>query len=245
MNKNGKISLDINLDNFNDNIRIFENMDIEIKKGEFFAIIGPSGAGKTCLLNAIMNNYNIISKDANPIINGEISYLPSHPWIMTESIRSNIIFFTEYNEKKYKEIISLCHLKSDFEKLPEGDSTMINSTCSNISEGQKLRICLARCLYRNADIYLLDDIFSSLDHNISKKIFEGVFCEYLKNKTRIVVVNKKEFLKFFDKVLALDNKKIEFCERKMTMIIKMIERKRKTKIMIKIIILLMKKVKMI
>ena len=211
LNKNGKISLDINLDNFNDNIRIFENMDIEIKKGEFFAIIGPSGAGKTCLLNAIMNNYNIISKDANPIINGEISYLPSHPWIMTESIRSNIIFFTEYNEKKYKEIISLCHLKSDFEKLPEGDSTMINSTCSNISEGQKLRICLARCLYRNADIYLLDDIFSSLDHNISKKIFEGVFCEYLKNKTRIVVVNKKEFLKFFDKVVALDNKKIEFC----------------------------------
>ena len=59
-------------------------------------------------------------------------------------------------------------------------------------------------------IYLLDDIFSALDHNICKKIFEGVFCNYLKDKTRIMVVNKNEFLKYFDNIIVLENRKIKF-----------------------------------
>ena len=198
------------MENLIKEITIFEKLNLEIKKGEFVAIFGNSGSGKTCLLNAIMNNYRIISTESNPIISGEISFFPSHPWLMTETIKNNIIFFKELKESIYKEIISLCYLKSDLDKLPEGDSTIVNSTCSNISEGQKIRISLARCLYQNADIYLLDDLFSALDYNISKKIFEGVFCNYLKNKTRIMVVNKKEMLKYFDKIIVLDNRKIIF-----------------------------------
>ena len=136
MDKNEKISLDYK--NMESNIiNIFENLNLEIKKGEFVAIVGDSGVGKTCLLNAIMNNFSIISTDSNPEINGEISFFPSQPWLMTESIKNNIIFFTNFNRKNYNDIISLCHLKSDFEKLPEGDLTIVNSTCSNISEGQK------------------------------------------------------------------------------------------------------------
>ena len=166
MDKNEKISMDYkNIDvderGGGDIIDIFENLNLEIKKGEFVAIVRDSGVGKTCLLNAIMNNYSILSTDSNPEVNGEISFFPSQPWLMTESIKNNIIFFTDFNKKNYNDIISLCHLKSDFEKLPEGDLTIVNSTCSNISEGQKIRISLARCLYRNVDIYLLDDIFSS------------------------------------------------------------------------------------
>ena len=217
MDKNEKINLDYK--NMDEDIRggvgvdiinIFENLNLEIKKGEFVAIVGDSGMGKTCLLNAIMNNYSILSTDANPQVNGEISFFPSQPWLMTESIKNNIIFFSNFNRKIYNDIISLCHLKSDFEKLSEGDLTLVNSTCSNISEGQKIRISLARCLYRNADIYLLDDIFSSLDQNIGEEIFKGVFCKFLKNKTRIMVVNKKEYLKFFDKIIVLENMKIIF-----------------------------------
>ena len=205
-----KINLDYNNKDITDEITIFENLNLEIKKGEFIAVVGDSGAGKTCLINAIMNNYGIISTDSNPIVNGEISFLPSQPWLMTESIKNNIIFFSQLKEKNYEEIISLCHLKSDFEQLPERDLTIVNSTCSNISEGQKIRISLARCLYRNADIYLLDDFFSALDYNISKKIFEGVFCDFLKDKTRIMVVNKKEFLKYFNRIIVLENRKIKF-----------------------------------
>jgi ABC-type multidrug transport system ATPase subunit len=129
---------------------------------------------------------------------------------MTETIRNNIIFFSDEDGKKYKEIISLCCLKNDFEKLSDEDETIINSTCSNISEGQKVRISLARCLYQNADIYLIDDIFSPLDKTIKNKIFHGAICNYLKDKTRIIIINEKSFLSFVDKIIFLQKGKIIF-----------------------------------
>ena len=181
-----------------------------MKKGDFIAVFGSTGSGKTCLLNAIMNNYQIISTDSNPEINGEISFCPSQPWIMTESIKNNITFFSETQDNQYKEIISLCCLKNDFDNLSDGDKTMINSTCSNISEGQKIRISLARALYQKADIYLIDDIFSPLDKTIRQKIFQEAICGYLKNKTRIIVINDKSFLPFVDKIILLQKGKIIF-----------------------------------
>ena len=191
-------------------IKILENIIFSVKKGDFIAVFGSTGSGKTCLLNAIMNNYQIISTDSNPEINGEISFCPSQPWIMTESIKNNITFFSETHDNKYKEIISLCCLKNDFDNLSDGDKTMINSTCSNISEGQKIRISLARALYQKADIYLIDDIFSPLDKTIRQKIFQEAICGYLKNKTRIIVINDKSFLPFVDKIILLQKGKIIF-----------------------------------
>ena len=102
-------------------------------------------------------------------------------------------------------------MNKDFEKLFEGDNTLVNSTCSNISEGQKIRISLARCLYQNKDIYLIDDIFSSLDKNISNKIFKGAIFNFLKNKTRIIILNEKNFLPYVDKIIHLEKGKITFC----------------------------------
>ena len=192
------------------NIRLLENIHFTAKKGDFIAILGPTGSGKTCLLNAIMNNYDISECKIEPKINGDISYCPSQPWIMTESIKNNIVFFGDYNEDIYNNIINLCCLKKDFQKLSEGDNTMVNSTCSNISEGQKIRISLARCLYQNKDIYLIDDIFSALDKNISNKIFKEAISDFLKNKTRFVVLNEKNYLPFVDKIIYLEKGKITF-----------------------------------
>ena len=193
------------------NITLLKNINFTAKKNELIGIIGPTGSGKTCLLNAIMNNYNISNCNEQPKINGDISFCPSQPWIMTETIKNNIIFFGEYDENKYNTIIDLCCLNKDFEKLVEGDNTLVNSTCSNISEGQKIRISLARCLYQNKDIYLIDDIFSSLDKNISNKIFKEAIFNFLKNKTRIIILNEKNFLPYVDKIIHLEKGKITFC----------------------------------
>ena len=210
--KNDKenINAEINSNEMHEEIKLLENISFSVKKGDFIGVFGNTGSGKTCLLNAIMNNYHIISTDSNPKIIGEISFCPSQPWLMTETIKNNIIFFSEINEKKYREIISLCYLRNDFQKLSEGDQTIVNSTCASVSEGEKVRISLARCLYKNADIYLFDDSFSSLDNNINQKIFDGIFCNYLKNKTRIVVMNKKTFLPYVDKIIYLEKGKIAF-----------------------------------
>jgi len=192
------------------NIKLLENIHFTAKKGDLIAILGPTGSGKTCLLNAIMNNYDISECKVEQKINGDISFCPSQPWVMTETIKNNIIFFGEYNEDKYNTIINLCCLKKDFQRLPEGDNTMVNGTCSNISEGQKIRISLARCLYQNKDIYLIDDIFSALDKDINNKIFKEAISNFLKNKTRFIVLNEKNYLPFVDKIIYLEKGKITF-----------------------------------
>ena len=213
LNEDISNNISIEIKNINFGVKnkiLLENITIKANKGDLIGIIGSTGSGKTFLLNALMNNYDIISSKEDLYINGDISFCPSQPWIMTETIKNNIIFFGEYDEIKYNTIIDLCCLKKDFEKLSEGDNTIINSTCSNISEGQKIRISLARCLYQNKDIYLIDDIFSSLDKNITNKIFKKAICDFLKTKTRFIILNEKNKLPFVNKIIHLEKGKIIF-----------------------------------
>ena len=127
---------------------------------------------------------------------------------MSDTIKNNIIFFKEYNEEKYNKIISLCQLDYDLELLSYGSETEINNTSSNISGGQKARISLARCLYKDADLYLIDDPFANVDIKVGNKIFKETFCEYLKNKSRILITNDFENLSYVDKIIYMENGKI-------------------------------------
>ena len=129
---------------------------------------------------------------------------------MNDTIKNNILFYDEFNEIKYNKIISLCQLKNDFDQLALGDKTLINSTSSNISGGQKVKVALARCLYKDADIYLFDDPFSLIDNKIKQKIFDEAFCKYLYNKTRIFVINEQINLSKFDKIIMMEKGKISF-----------------------------------
>ena len=198
-----------NNENKND-IFLLNNISFSVKKGEFVMIIGPTGSGKSCLINSILNNYHIYSKDSNLIINGEISYFPQQPWIITDTIKNNILFYNNYNSKKYQKIISLVQLEFDFENLNEKDETIINSSSTNVSGGQKARIALARCLYKDSDIYLFDDPFSSVDNKISKLIFKNAFCNFLKDKARILITNDASNLAFADKIIYMEKGSIIF-----------------------------------
>ena len=173
-------------------------------------IIGATGSGKSCLVNSILNNYHIYSKDSNLIINGEISYFPQQPWIITDTIKNNILFYNNYNSQKYQKIISLVQLETDFEKLIDNDETLINSSSTNVSGGQKARIALARCLYKDSDIYLFDDPFSSIDNKIGNLIFKNAFCNFLKDKARILVTNDISNLAYADKIIYMEKGSIIF-----------------------------------
>ena len=193
----------------NENI-LLNNIFLSVKKSEFIAIIGSMGSGKTSLINAILNNYKIYMKDSKPIINGEISYCPQQPWIITDTIKNNILFYNKYDEIKYKKIISLCQLEKDLENFNEKDETMINSSSAGLSGGQKARICLARCLYKDSDLYLFDDPFSSIDNNVSQAIFQNSFCNYLKKKAKVLVTNDLTNLVNVDKVIYMEKGTIQF-----------------------------------
>ena len=201
----------LNVQNKNKDLMVLKDISLLVKKGEFIAILGPTGSGKTSLLNAIMNNYNLYSSINPIVINGEISYYSQQPWIMSDTLKNNILFFKEFEENKYNKIISLCQLEPDIKLMAYGDKTEINSTSSNVSGGQKARISLARCLYKDADLYLIDDPFSSVDNKIGNKIFKEAFCEYLRDKSRILITNEMENLPYVDKIIYMEKGKIIFC----------------------------------
>ena len=143
-------------------------------------------------------------------INGKIGYVSQIPWIQNETIKNNILFFKEYEDEKYEKVLEKCQLKYDLDILEGGDNTEIGEKGVNLSGGQKVRISLARAVYSNPDIYLLDDPISALDANIGKKIMNDLIINYLKNKTRIIVTHALQYLQYMDRIIYMKNGRIEW-----------------------------------
>lgn len=102
---------------------------------------------------------------------GTIAYVTQSAWIQTGSIRDNILFGADMDNLRYQETLDKCSLLKDLELLPYGDLTEIGERGVNLSGGQKQRIQLARALYQDADIYLLDDPFSAVDAHTATSLF--------------------------------------------------------------------------
>ena len=113
--------------------------------------------------------------------------------------------------ERYKKVLEICQLISDLSLLPGGELTEISSNGQNISGGQKARISLARCIYKDADIYLFDDPISSVDPINSESIFKSVLLDYLKDKTRILIKHEMGNIELFSKIIYLKGGKIQFC----------------------------------
>ena len=193
---------------------LLKEMDLTINKGELVTIIGETGSGKTCLINSILRNLELINENSPEkkyyISSNKISYACQDPWIMNGTIRDNIIFYDKFDKDKYTKVVNACQLDKDFENLKHGDMTEIGSTGNNISGGQRARIALARAIYKDADIYLFDDPISSVDTYISMKIFHQAIVNLLKDKTRIFVTHDTRNLKYSSRVIFMNHFKIEF-----------------------------------
>ncbi|RWW10943.1 hypothetical protein GW17_00025484 [Ensete ventricosum] len=137
-----------------------ENINLELKPGEKAAICGEVGSGKSTLLEAILGE--IPNTEGMIQVCGKIAYVSQNAWIQTGSVQDNILFGSVMDGQRYQETIEKCSLVKDFEMMPHGDLTEIGERGVNLSGGQKQRIQLARALYQDADIYLLDDPFSAV-----------------------------------------------------------------------------------
>lgn len=125
------------------------------------------------------------------------------------SIRDNILFGSEMCETRYVQTIIACCLERDFEILNAGDLTEIGEKGINLSGGQKARVSLARAVYANKSIILMDDPISALDSKVRKKIFKRVFTTMLAGKTRVLATHAIDFLHLADKIVVLKEGKIE------------------------------------
>uniref|UniRef100_A0A667ZHL7 Cystic fibrosis transmembrane conductance regulator n=1 Tax=Myripristis murdjan TaxID=586833 RepID=A0A667ZHL7_9TELE len=136
-------------------------------------------------------------------VKGQLTYASQQPWVFPGTIRSNILFGKELNTQKYEKVLKACALKRDLELLPDGDLTLIGDRGATLSGGQKARVNLARAVYQDADIYLLDDPLSAVDAEVGRHLFEQCICGLLKNKPRILVTHQLQYLKAADQILVL------------------------------------------
>lgn len=185
---------------------ILEGVSVEIEKA-LIGMVGSVGSGKTTLFKLILND--LPEYKGKRRINGSVSYAPQEPWLFPGTIKQNILFGQKYVKDRYEKVINVCALKSDLDILPNGDNTVINDKGVCLSRGQQERISLARAVYRNADIYLLDNALSSLDVDVSRHIFYKCIKGHLCDKLCILVTNRIEFLEKMEKILLIKDGKIE------------------------------------
>ena len=183
--------------------------ELKLKKNESAIIIGETGSGKSCLIKSLIDRLIILSKKEFNI-DGKISYASQTPFIINSTVKDNILFYSKYNEERYKKVIKYCELERDINSLPAGDLTEIGTNGANLSGGQKSRINLARCVYKEADIYLFDDPISSVDSIVYNKILNQLINNYLKNKTIIFASNDVKYMYYFNKVIFVDKEQMKF-----------------------------------
>lgn len=186
-------------------VEILKNIDFSCRPGELVIVVGAVGSSKSSLLQAILSELQI--KEGHIEVNGRLAYAPQDAWIFSGSIRENILFDSKFDEPKYNAVIRACSLERDLSLFEDGDQTLIGEKGYAISGGQKARISLARALYFDADIYLLDDCLSAVDAHVSKHLFELAITEYLKHKTVVLVTHQLNYINSADKVLFLKNGK--------------------------------------
>ncbi|ULT79395.1 hypothetical protein L3Y34_010196 [Caenorhabditis briggsae] len=180
------------------------DISLNVKRGQLVAIVGRVGSGKSSLLHALLGEMNKIAGHVH--VNGSVAYVPQQAWIQNMSLQNNILFNKPYNSKDYDRVVKNCELKEDLANLPAGDSTEIGEKGINLSGGQKQRVSLARAVYQNSEIVLLDDPLSAVDSHVGKHIFENVISSStgcLATQTRIFVTHGLTYLKHCDKVIVL------------------------------------------
>eukprot|EP00095_Tigriopus_kingsejongensis_P003130 snap_masked-scaffold438_size171652-processed-gene-0.1 protein:Tk03130 transcript:snap_masked-scaffold438_size171652-processed-gene-0.1-mRNA-1 annotation:"multidrug resistance-associated protein 4" len=184
-----------------------KNLGLQAKAGQMVAIVGPVGSGKTSILQALLGEIPTDQGEIN--IQGRLSYAAQEPWVFSGSVRHNILFGETFVEKKYLKTLEVSALEHDIGQWEFGDRTMVGERGVALSGGQKARVSLARAIYRDADIYLLDDPLSAVDAQVGKYLYEKCIQTHLKPKLVILVTHQIQYLKDADLIVVLKKGSIE------------------------------------
>jgi ABC-type multidrug transport system fused ATPase/permease subunit len=187
---------------------VLTNISISLPSNKLTVITGPVGSGKSLLLNILLKELPI--QQGNVSISGSISYYDQNPCIINSTIRENILFGKEYNAEKYEEVVNWCGLGPDFSKFPRGDESEVGEKGSSLSGGQRARIALARTLYSDRDIIILDDPLSALDANLAQHIIHNCLKSMSRYKTVILVTHSKAALGCADWLLVMNSGRVSY-----------------------------------
>ncbi|KAI4882036.1 hypothetical protein NFI96_012507 [Prochilodus magdalenae] len=182
------------------------NLNLSLRKGSLVVVVGKVGCGKSSLLAAITGELNRCSGVVH--VQGRekgFGLAAQEPWIQHATVRDNILFGKDFDSGFYQTVLEACAFIDDLNVLPDGDQTEVGENGVTLSGGQKSRLALARAVYMDKDIYLLDDPLAAVDADVAQHLMEKCILGILRNKTRILCTHRIEFVEKADVVVLMNN----------------------------------------
>ncbi|KAI9338538.1 P-loop containing nucleoside triphosphate hydrolase protein [Obelidium mucronatum] len=183
--------------------RQLKDIDLNISSGSLVVVVGKVGSGKSSLFHAILGDMERTSGSVD--IYGRISYASQTPWLQSASIKQNILFGAPFDEKRYKEVLHVCSLERDLTLFADGDLSEIGEKGVTLSGGQAARVGLARAVYANRDILLLDDPLAAVDSHVGKHLLEKCILQYCRGKTVVLVTHQLHVAHNADHIVMLQD----------------------------------------
>ena len=176
---------------------------LKAENGDLLFITGPVGSGKSTVFCAILNEMPLL--DGEISCQGRIAWVSQQPWVFCGTVRDNILFGKTFDSHKYRKTLEACDLDKDLEGFPYGDMTRVGERGIVLSGGQRARVELARAVYSDADIYLLDDPLSAVDSNVGQQIFHNCINTLLNGKTRLMITHNLQVLNEANNIIFMKN----------------------------------------
>nr|CAD7591948.1 unnamed protein product [Timema genevievae] len=182
------------------------NVNLRVKKGELVGVMGRVGSGKSSLFAALSAELEKIS-GVVALANLEegMGLVAQQAWLQRGTVRDNILFGKNFDDVKYRAVLEACCLQEDIDSLPKGDLTGVGEGGTTLSGGQKARVSLARAVYQDKKLYLLDDILSAVDVQVARHIFQKCVKGVLKDKTCILCTHHPQYLLSADHVIIMED----------------------------------------
>ncbi|KAI5807531.1 P-loop containing nucleoside triphosphate hydrolase protein [Peziza echinospora] len=178
-------------------------INVSFGKSELVAVVGTVGSGKTSLLAALAGEMR--KTNGHVAQAASLAYCPQYAWIQNATVKDNIVFGKDFDKGWYRKVIYACALQPDLDMLPNGDLTEIGERGITVSGGQKQRMNIARAIYFDADIVLMDDPLSAVDAHVGRHLFDEAICGLLKEKCRILATHQLHVLERCDRVVFMED----------------------------------------
>lgn len=213
-NADGKVDIKNVSFSYKPEQKLLENVNVSVKNGQRVAIVGPTGCGKTTLINLLMRFYDVregvIEVGGEDIRNMRRSELRAmygmvlqDTWIYTGTIRENIAYGKpDATEEDIIAAAKMCHCHSFIRRMPEGYDTVVSEDGGNLSQGQKQLLCICRVMLTNPPMLILDEATSSIDTRTEQKI-QSAFAKLMKGKTSFIIAHRLSTIRDADVILVM------------------------------------------